>query len=381
MQKLAAIYGLSDRGLAKTCSRHLIPVPPRGYWAKLEAGQPVKKTKLRPVENKALHSVYIGSSTVHRSAGVKLVLEAHREKTKGPEQQARREPVVLESGAEPHPFVKSLVKSLRKAKPDGDGLISVCGVAVHHRSLDRAVTALHNLAIAAEAAGATVKSTDERVFLVDDIGSAAIELVEERRRPKHVPTEQELAEYAKLKAKRDRNRERDIWTFERLETWPEFDIVYTGKLKLGFTGWVSGLRQSWSDGKTKTVESMADDIIVGLRLIIAANAEDSRIRQENELRRQALHEQSVRRKKREEREGKRTEFFEFIERDRRQLAEWRGTLRALPSADEMPQEYAAMILWAEQRISHLEKSLSVESIQQALVDKNLFPSPDDLADP
>ena len=380
MQKLAATYGLSDRGLAKTCTRHLIPVPPRGYWAKLDAGQPVKKTKLRPVENKALHSVYIGSSTVYRSQGVKLALEAHREKTKSPEPQPRSEPVVLEPGAEPHRFVKSLVKGLRKAKPDADGLISACGVAVHHRSLDRAITALHNLAIAAEAAGAAVKSSDERVFFVDDIGSAAIELVEERRRPKHVPTEQELANFAKLKAKRDRDRERDIWSFDRLETWPEFDIVYTGKLKLGFTGWVRGLRQSWSDGKTQTVESMASEIVVGLRLIIAANAEDERIRQENELRRQALHEQSVRRKKRQEREVKRTEFFEVIERDQRQLAGWRATLKALPVGDQMPQEYASMIKWAEEQVAALETSLTVESIQNALVEKDLFPSPDHLAD-
>lgn len=64
MQKLAEEYGLSDRGLAKICERHLIPVPPRGYWAKVEAGQPVKRTTLRSVENTALHTIQIGSKPV-----------------------------------------------------------------------------------------------------------------------------------------------------------------------------------------------------------------------------------------------------------------------------------------------------------------------------
>lgn len=39
MTRLAAELGISDVGLAKTCRRHSIPVPPRGYWAKLKAGQ------------------------------------------------------------------------------------------------------------------------------------------------------------------------------------------------------------------------------------------------------------------------------------------------------------------------------------------------------
>lgn len=37
--RLAKELGISDVGLAKACRRHAIPVPPRGYWAKLKAGQ------------------------------------------------------------------------------------------------------------------------------------------------------------------------------------------------------------------------------------------------------------------------------------------------------------------------------------------------------
>ena len=38
IRTLAANYGLSDVGLAKICKRLAIPRPPRGYWAKIQAG-------------------------------------------------------------------------------------------------------------------------------------------------------------------------------------------------------------------------------------------------------------------------------------------------------------------------------------------------------
>ena len=46
MVKIAKEFGISDRGLAKTCKRLEVPVPPRGYWAKLQAGKRVSKLPL-----------------------------------------------------------------------------------------------------------------------------------------------------------------------------------------------------------------------------------------------------------------------------------------------------------------------------------------------
>jgi hypothetical protein len=46
MVKIAKEFGISDRGLAKTCNRLEVPVPPRGYWAKLQAGKRVSKLPL-----------------------------------------------------------------------------------------------------------------------------------------------------------------------------------------------------------------------------------------------------------------------------------------------------------------------------------------------
>jgi hypothetical protein len=46
MVKIAKEFGISDPGLAKTCKRLDVPVPPRAYWAKLQAGRAVSKPPL-----------------------------------------------------------------------------------------------------------------------------------------------------------------------------------------------------------------------------------------------------------------------------------------------------------------------------------------------
>lgn len=53
-------YGLSDRGLSKICERNTVPVPPRGYWAKIKAGQKIKipsLISLDKIDNNILLSV------------------------------------------------------------------------------------------------------------------------------------------------------------------------------------------------------------------------------------------------------------------------------------------------------------------------------------
>lgn len=48
----AAEFGISGNGLAKVCKRLDVPYPPRGYWAKLNAGQKPKKASLPSVKPK-----------------------------------------------------------------------------------------------------------------------------------------------------------------------------------------------------------------------------------------------------------------------------------------------------------------------------------------
>lgn len=46
MSRLALEFGISGNGLAKICDRLNVPYPPRGYWARKEAGQKVVTFRL-----------------------------------------------------------------------------------------------------------------------------------------------------------------------------------------------------------------------------------------------------------------------------------------------------------------------------------------------
>ncbi len=46
LSKLAGQFGVSDVAIAKRCRREGVPVPPRGYWAKVAAGKSVERPAL-----------------------------------------------------------------------------------------------------------------------------------------------------------------------------------------------------------------------------------------------------------------------------------------------------------------------------------------------
>ena len=47
VETVAKRYNLSGNGLAKVCRKHGIPLPPRGYWAKVQHGQKPRRVALR----------------------------------------------------------------------------------------------------------------------------------------------------------------------------------------------------------------------------------------------------------------------------------------------------------------------------------------------
>lgn len=65
VKTLAAQYGLSDVGFAKACKQHFIPLPPRGYWAKFEAGKKVYRQPLPERQLGMPRIVAIGGTKWH----------------------------------------------------------------------------------------------------------------------------------------------------------------------------------------------------------------------------------------------------------------------------------------------------------------------------
>lgn len=64
VSEVAARFGVTDVGLAKACRRSAIPIPPRGYWAKLEAGKWIDPTPLL-----AAPSTYLGKIRIKSRIG------------------------------------------------------------------------------------------------------------------------------------------------------------------------------------------------------------------------------------------------------------------------------------------------------------------------
>lgn len=151
---VAPRYGLSDVGLAKICRSLSIPLPGRGYWAKLKSGAVIKRPplpKLKPGQN--------GTTGL-----VKLPAEqaALREATRKSAAAVRKEVIPLPSpdeGSSPHPLILAASKRLRQRDGWSDKTLlrsapsEVLHLSVTRNALDRALSVADALLKALEKYG------------------------------------------------------------------------------------------------------------------------------------------------------------------------------------------------------------------------------------
>ena len=93
--KLAESYGISNVALAKVCRKLNVPVPGRGYWAKVAAGHPVEQ---RPLPRTAKHQ----TATIRPVRPKPADAEVGRLPTA--ETRARIGPIDATPGTRPHPL-------------------------------------------------------------------------------------------------------------------------------------------------------------------------------------------------------------------------------------------------------------------------------------
>jgi hypothetical protein len=104
MSKVAVEFGVSGNGLAKLCRREGIPVPERGYWAKVAHGKRVKKPSLPLTatgsENLVINATPSTRGTLEDSMPRPLaaLLRAEREAL---------EPIAVPKWPKPHSFVET----------------------------------------------------------------------------------------------------------------------------------------------------------------------------------------------------------------------------------------------------------------------------------
>jgi hypothetical protein len=119
--KLAAKLGISDVALAKTCRKLGVPRPPRGYWARIEAGE--KLPKLRLPAAKEGQDIVVGFNVVENVAR-REEWAANNVLTAGKSNKPGLVELPPES-SELHPIAEKHRRALEKAKPDQHGFVTV----------------------------------------------------------------------------------------------------------------------------------------------------------------------------------------------------------------------------------------------------------------
>lgn len=376
IQKLAAIYGLSDKGLAKTCHRHLIPVPSRGYWARIHAGQAVKRTPLRAVENTALHTVHIGAGKVDGPspyllevlAKARQDIEAENERlstgaqTEHPNTSAPVPTKVADvTSGHPNtqkperlkPDVHSFVAELRKSEVDRDGFVRLKWIKVTPTDVSRVGACLNKLTSSLAPYGFSFNWDGGRVGFTKDGATVDFQIEAPRRR------ETEISRSG----------------------WKQFTYTHTGRLRLRIYGRAEGIKKEWIDTDTKSLESHIDKIIESFRVNHIAQREWEERARRNEEHRAHLAVRRNMSQQRAEREEKRLAYLRKIADARREAADLRTTISLAAPSDEVSGDYSRMIEWAQQRLASLEKQTNVDAIQAELSAAQLFALPDPLHDP
>ena len=281
MTIVAPRYGLSDVGLMKICKKLRIPVPGRGYWAKVKAGRPTPKLPLL--------TLAVGARTPPGPIPLSEQEAALRAQVQDALLQTRQcQPAISVPSelVDPHPLVRAAAARLRQRDgwdhPAGVRTApkEVLDIQVTKSCLDRALRLMDTLLKALEPSGFTARVDTEKgeTLLVGGGTTLSISIVEQIARTTHTPTRKEV---------QARNRYYDSFRRGVREEHPDisqFDWHATGRLTLTVGGWPS---RRWND----TERSLIDTRLRGIVAAIIGLAEEKRAKEtEEERHKRAYHE-------------------------------------------------------------------------------------------
>ena len=285
MVVVAPRYGLSDVGLAKICRSLAIPIPSRGYWAKVKAGRIMRRVPLP--ELKSSGSVPTGL--------VKLPMEqlTGRETASKTAARVRKDTASLplpKDASAPHPLVLAASRRLRRRDgwPEDPPLRSapkeVLHLSVTIGTLDRALAIADSLVkvlikhgfafeIDAENGLTLIKSLETGTTM-------AFSLTEYVPRAQHVLTP---AEERAQKRYWNRSRLDNSISYPKI---PRYDFRPTGILTIQVGRWPS---KSWNDTPKTQLELRLGEVAGG----IVKLAQETHAREQEEARRKEAHRRAV----------------------------------------------------------------------------------------
>lgn len=358
MTKVAADYGVTSTALKKTCDRHKIPTPDRGYWAKLEHGKPVRKRPPLPgLAGTKLERVHIyGNTSDCLSEEVRKAGTEVRERLQAMNPPDATAAVTNDSGVKEPSILSATRRAISKGRPDAQGFKSCQGrgivpLKVAPNSADRVLQLLTRLFSLAKTEGYSPKISDTGLELAADDVSIAFGIEERPSKTSHEPSAAELK-------RGDDNLRYGI----SKEPWPKYDYSPSGRLSLVIhaNSW-SGLRRTWSDGKTQKVEAMLPEIVAGLAEHGALLRERRRAAEESERQRQEAEARRRREDAFNAREKRRLEFVDAIHDQLLERSKLTAVLAHLEqSATERRNRTESISEWIRRRIQQIDALTSPE---------------------
>jgi hypothetical protein len=390
LTKIAADFGISAVALHKICDKHRVPLPGRGYWAKLAAGQKVPQALYREISDAQLNDVRIFGSAIAQLPDTVVAARAAARDRLGKEPPAgARGRFSSPTGADAneasimaptplsalHPVAERLRRKLAGRRGGATGLITFVkprlpAVSLSPAVSDRAVSLLDLLLARATAIGYEVVDRKEGLALKVDGEELSLRLSERLDRVPHIPTPKEAADLAGWEADKVRRQKNGTWYGD----WgkprvPETDQVPSGLLLFGIDEGhhYDGLQRNFGDTKRRRLEDGLEAVLAGMAACAAARkekrtadevrqrqwAEEARLRKENE-RRVTLHK-------------KRCEFLDLQMERLQRVQKLRAFAKDYRAAfTEIPEPTASMVLFATLLADHLQKEIAPAALAPVL---------------
>jgi len=255
---VAQRYGLSDVGFAKICRKLRVPLPSRGYWAKVKAGKIMRRAslpKLDKADQQTVTLTKLDPATLQARAAAKREERTIRE--------AAGTVVVPATLERPHPLIKATEKRLKQRDGwnDEKGLraapAEVLNIAVTRSALDRALLLVDTLIKELGKQAITVRIDPEaRQTVLDVHGTPVVFAVTEYvRRTTHQETPSE-------KTARERYWRRTALVPSLMPlVIRQFDFHPTGQLTITAGTWPA---HNWRDTDKRLLEKRLGEIVAGI---------------------------------------------------------------------------------------------------------------------
>jgi len=270
MLQLGEEYGISDVGLAKLCKKHNIPRPPRGYWAKKQAGQ--KPMKVQLPKSNGDTAIYLNDPESVRS--IPKVAKAKLDK---PEPKIQ----VKETLHGCLDLIREAREELSASKKDDDGLLvsknCPLDVSVSKQQLRRALLILDALLSELIKRGFVVSAGPKVRINDEEIGFGIYERVVAVSKPAQDQDLEGRYEFRHSRTESSRS--------------PSGQLVFI--ITDSTSCWVSYGQKSWGDGKKQRLENCLNKIVAGLIAFADATQQARILEQEREEQRRVEAQQKA----------------------------------------------------------------------------------------